>query len=549
MQQLQSDMVEYTQEMDMQEKFISILHHDSRHGFVKIMKLYNNRKPVGYATKDYRSLIVDDMDCNAYITLNSFRKPNKDAQNLYSINCIYLDLDLHSANQDYIDFCVENTMKILKKEYETKELPVPSMITKTGRGLGLYYVLDRSIPNVAASKNAIDFWKLVYKGYADTIRKVLAYHTDVLELDSTSISDVSRIVRLPGTINQKNNKRCELIETAGKYFSLRELSTYITDYINSHNEKKRKEPAPKKLNKIISMATYKHPYLRSTVIKLERLQSNFNDKCTDKRRELMCFYYYNAAKQIDYANASDNLIAFNEGFKEPLSYNELKHAMESVDSNKSIYGDYEGYYKISDKTIINKLDLTEEEQSVCGFGCGALKKQRREEAKEKTRKKKEERNSIVISLVKDHPELTYDVIANEVGISIRTLKNILADAGISRYGKTMEKWELTEESQEEINVSSQGSKKLNPTTCENYIPTSNNRQDNVLTKKNKDDFSFIPKKCKKLPISLKSSVYKGNTRDEIKDNAGNIVRVKADDTGQLYFCDAFKRYIGHWKIL
>ena len=116
MQQLQSYRQTYqvcTEEMDMQEKFIR--HHDSRQGFVKIMKLYGNRNPVGYATKDYKSIIVDDKNCNAYITLNSFRKPNKDAENLYSINCLYFDLDLHCANQEYIDFCVDNTLNILNQ--------------------------------------------------------------------------------------------------------------------------------------------------------------------------------------------------------------------------------------------------------------------------------------------------------------------------------------------------------------------------------------------------------------------------------------------------
>lgn len=552
MQQLQSYRQTYqvcTKEMDMQEKFIHILHHDSRQGFVKIMKLYGNRNPVGYATKDYKSIIVDDRNCNAYITLNSFRKPNKDAENLYSINCLYFDLDLHCANQEYIDFCVENTLHILKKEYESKELPVPSMVTKTGRGLGLFYVLDRSIPNIKSSKNAIDFWKIIYEGYADSIRRILSYHTDVLELDSTSISDVSRIVRIPGTINQKNNRRCELIDIEGKYYSLRELYSYVSDYIDTHNDRRKKENSAKRLNKIISIAAYKQPYLRSTIIKLERLQANYNDTCTDKRRELMCFYYYNATKQIDHANASKNLIVFNEGFEKPLPHKELKHVMASVDSNKSIYGDYEGYYKISDKTIVKKLDLTEEEQKVCGFGLGALKQKRREEAKENTRKKKEERNNRIITLVVNHPELTYDAIAIEVGVSVRTVKSVLAEAGINRYEVFRKRGELTAQNNEaKKTASSQGSKK-NLTICtKNCKSLEKNRQVIVEINKNTDDLSIMSKKCKKLPVSLKSSAYKGDTKWETKDKYKDKAQLKEDSTGQLYFRDAFKRHFGYWQI-
>lgn len=547
-----------------QEKFISILHHDSRGGFAKIMKFYPNKKPYGYASKVYNELIVKDKKCDAYITLNTFNKPSKNTKNLYSINCIYFDLDLHISNQEQIDFCIENTLKILEKEFEAGELPVPTIITNSGRGLGLYYVLNNSIPNVSSSKKTIEYWKLVYNALYDSIERVLSLQNDVLELDSTSKADASRIVRLPGTVNTNNGKEC-VIEKINcdmygnvQYHTLRKLATYVKDYIDAHNKEKQLKRESAKIysnKKIINFTTYKMPFLYTNMKRLEMLQANFNSACTDKRRELMCFYYYNSIKQLDSVNASKKLIVFNEGFAVPLDLSELNHVMESVDNNKAQYGNYAGYYRISNKTMEERLNLTEDEKSVCGFSNGCFAKDlRRKESKENNKKIKEQRDKEVIELVTMHPEMTYEEISDRVGFSLRTIKNILKKNNIRRYNKNSDDVEKITDSKYENDTSVTEDKEIyedNSNKDSDNIPDNKINAKELMDEKKNEKFFVMSKKCKNLPASLKSSsIYddiKGNNiteQDGIMNNIankGDNEKLGEDDTGQLYFTDVFKK--------
>lgn len=466
------------------EKFLNILHHDSRNGFVKMMKFYSDSKRKGYATKDLSELYFSQYEnCNSYVTINSFKSIEKSADNFFSINAMYFDLDMHGYRQDYIDFCTENTLATLNKSFEAEDLPYPTMITKTGRGLGLYYVLNKSIPNLKASQKAVAYWKAIYSALFNRISSSLSLHNDVLELDSTSKCDIARIVRVPGTKNLNNGRLCKLDrisyrkDDSVQYYSLPELAYYVSDLL----ERKPKKKVKKKVDNIVNFNAYKFPFLKSRLAKLEALQQNFNDVCTEKRRELMCFFYYNSAKQLDPKNSMVLLYAFNDGFNVPLPHEELIHVMDSVDSNKAPQGNYEGYYKIKEKHIIEKLGLTEEEISVCGFG-GSVKQHQRELTKEQNRLKKAKRDKAIIEMVLMSPEMTYDEIAKIHGVSLRTLKNIVSEAGISRYNK-------------QCLVSDDEIKAEDKIIIEEEIIEMEQR------------ISFLAEKCKKMPVSLKSSVH------------------------------------------
>ena len=477
-------------EINEQQQFIEILHHDYRGGFIKRTKL-NGSDVINYATKEYHTIECYDEKFNTYITLNSFSKPSKNAKFIHSINCIYFDLDCHSWNQDYIDSCVDNTASILKREFESDEIPVPTMITSTGRGLGLFYVLKRSIANTVNTRKSIRYWEVIYKLLYKKIKSILDLHEDVLSIDPTSVADKSRIVRMPLTKNQNNGRICHIKyihkEKSGeiKYYDLSELGQYV-------KEEQLEIPAKQKNSegvKIVNFNAYKLPFLASRMKKLELLQANFNDACTNRRRELMCFFYFNCAKQLNPTTAADVLYIFNEGFQHPLELGELDHVMDSVNSNKPKFGGYEGYYRITDKYIMEKLELSEEEKVICGFGI-SQKELQREKTKKANREKKAARNKQIEEMILSHPELTYDEIADQIKVSVRTVKNVASKAGIRRYGN---------------NVSEKSCQKA---------------------KRNVKDDVIIVEKCKKMPESLYSGVYYSDTEDTLNQNKENSDNVK-----------------------
>lgn len=433
--------------LNQQQLFIETLFHDYKFGFVTRLK-FQDGKTIKYSTKEYKLLESYEKNCNTYISLNTFSRPDKNSKNLHSINCLYFDLDCHGKSQIFIDECINNTYKVLNNAIKSGQFPQPTMITESGRGLGLFFVLKKSIANTENTRKSINFWKIIYKCLFQKLTDMLSDKKNVLETDSTSIGDVSRIVRMPMTTNTNNNRECRLAYLAKDnigmpvYYDLRELNEYVKDIKIYKNKPIVKKKAVKPVSKIISFNAYKYPFLSSLMEKLERLQERYNNTCTNKRRELMCFYYYNAAKQIR-SDASNSLYLFNEGFLEPLPESELKHVMKSVDLNKPQYGNYEGFYKIKTETIITKLNLTEEEKEVCGF-IGGLKAKKREEAKKKTQTLKAKRDAKVVNMIIDHPELTYEDIAIEFNVSVRTIKSIAAKNNISRYSKDGQKKVLSQ---------------------------------------------------------------------------------------------------------
>lgn len=469
-------------EINEQQQFIEILHHDYRGGFIKRTKL-NGSEVINYATKEYHTIECYDEKFNTYVTLNSFSKPSKNAKYVHSINCIYFDLDCHSWNQNYIDSCIDNTAAILKREFETEEIPAPTMITSTGRGLGLFYVLKRSIANTVNTKKSIRYWEVIYKLLYKKIKSILDLYEDVLNIDPTSVADKSRIVRMPLTKNQNNGRMCTIKhiykEKSGKikYYDLSELGQYV-------KEEQLEIPTKQKNSKnvkVVSFNAYKLPFLSARMKKLELLQANFNAACTNRRRELMCFFYFNCAKQLNPKTAADVLYIFNEGFQHPLELSELDHVMDSVNSNKPKFGGYEGYYRITDKYIMEKLELSEEEKVICGFGI-SKKSLQREKIKQANKEKKAARNKQIVEMIISHPELTYDEIADQIKVSVRTIKNVASKAGIRRYGNT-----------------------VSEKSCQK-------------AKRNVKDDVIIVEKCKKMPESLNSGVYYLDKEDLLSQN-------------------------------
>lgn len=521
-------------ELNPQQKFIEILHHDYRFGFVKRMKLKKGAQAVSFATQEYKNLESYDRDYNTYISLNAFTKPSKAAKHIRNINAIYLDLDLHCYNQEHIDFCIANTKAILKREIEDQNFPEPTMMTNTGRGLGLFFVLKRSIANTANTKKQITYWECAYRAIADKLNHILSLENDVLELDTTSIADKSRIVRLPMTVNQNNKRICTLDQIAYnpdntvKYYDLKDLVAYINEYMpipeHVQNEKK------KRMERVINFNHYKFPFLAERLKRLERLQKRYNQECTNKRRELMCFLYYNTLKQLNPDQARISLYVYNESFDEPLDQEELEHVILSVNSNKPSFGKHEGFYLISDKWIIEKLDLSEEEKTYSGFGS-SRKAALRAEKKLANQKKKEERNRRILQFAIAHPEMTYEEIAESFAIGISTLKRVLSASGYSRYQKGNATEQLNLEI-EEISASEED--------CHNEVAVGkkmpkikeiSNIEDSCESFVHTDNI-FLYKKVQKVPLSLYGVYYHGSTGGNSDADSGYIIEM---DTGQLRF--------------
>lgn len=432
------------EDIDEQDLFLSILYHDSRGGNAIRMLLGEDQGSTPYvrhfANKDYHKIGYRSIKYNAYASLNTFRSYKRKSDEVYNLSGIFIDLDGHDFKSiEKMDAAIEKTKKRLKKAYEDGEITAPTMITSTGRGLGIFYILSTSIANSNKAKKSIHYLEQVRAALTAKYKHILS-GKGYLEVDTT-VKDYARVCRIPLTMNRKINRWCRLIHVSytdeGEivYYDLKQLAkdNHLFDEIN----KVKKEIVSRK---VVSLDAYRMPFLTIRLQKLELLQELRKFVCTGSR-EYMIFIYYNAAKQI-YGDTGAVAVTkeFNQKFVEPLSEIELDHAFNVTDKNVPPTGDYEGFYKLPDAWIVDVLEVTDEENSKCHFG--ASKRQiERQNTKAANTSKREKRNKEIAEHIIAHPEEKYPDIAVTFGVSESMIYRICKQYDIHRYkNKESEKY-------------------------------------------------------------------------------------------------------------
>lgn len=231
---------------------------------------------------DYLQVPLDFGKFDSYVSINNFRpKGRRTKTDCTQVNGFFFDMDCHNLEQEEIDVRIKRTLQALNCAVHDQVLPLPTMTTNSGRGLGVFFLLEDPMPinrfttahayNQYASDYAHD--RFLYSGENDHApleeemnqellkdKKKLSYYRylytelslilkgilaqaekdlgPVLELDGTSINDVARICRIPGSWNTKAGRYCRLLTNSGKFWSLKELDAYIPEELKEHKKEK-----------------------------------------------------------------------------------------------------------------------------------------------------------------------------------------------------------------------------------------------------------------------------------------------------------------------
>ena len=409
-------------------EFLSRLYHDRRGGQMIRMKMQEEQVDQ-FSTCDLQELAATGTDmANVYTTVNTFRGQKRSADKLYNYCSIFVDLDCHASDPDVIRRAKEHTVAILEKAYTAGILAVPTLITDTGRGFGLQYVLKKSIANVSNNYKQRNLFKIVRRRILQKYQEILAADKIAAQPDPTAIDD-ARVCRIPGTYNRSAGCYCRLIYASEKYYELAELveGCRLWKWIDDKSYQERNIDRKVKKANICNFNEYRFPFLKARLEQLEKLQDLRGNKCTDSCREQLLFIAYSSMTQLDSESAQEKLQVLNARFTDPLPQAELDHIVEETDA---VVG-YQnvGYYNLSDRYVIETLDLTKEEISQLGIGAGLKRTAERQLA----RQKKEEKKKKVIELLKQVDRLTYEEIAEATGVSRRTVCNIAKMEGVSRH--------------------------------------------------------------------------------------------------------------------
>ncbi len=434
----------YTYEQDMETEkrvFLRTLYHDKRGG--QMIRLRKKGDQVDQlSTCDMGELAATGTDfVDVYTTVNTFRGYKRTSDRVFNFGSIYIDLDCHSDDPEQIQAAKMRTVEILEIAFSDGRLAVPTMITDSGRGFGLQYILEKSIANTWKTEKTQAFYKKTRKCLYEKYQEILSADKRAAQPDA-SVLDDARVCRIPGTYNVTADTYCRLIGVSGKFYELSDLvqECHLWDWKSDEEYKKVKEEKERKKKEIasrpvVSFAEYKMPFLSTRLEQLEKLQTMRGEGCTDSCREQMLFIAYSALKQLDPAKAALRLQEMNKNFTAPLPQAEIEHIIQETD--QSVGTDHKGYYKLSNAYVVDMLAITDAEVKELGIGQGLKRAADRKAAKDK---KRATRKKIVELLTQ--PDLTYKQIAETAGVSRRTVCTIAKAEGLMRYSKPEEKTEI-----------------------------------------------------------------------------------------------------------
>ncbi|MDG5854903.1 DNA-binding response regulator [Clostridium beijerinckii] len=414
-------------------KNISILH-EGDDGYIAIAA----KKDKEYVQYHYK---VDDLtynigkavslDANIYMTPNSFFMPKRKIENIRKLNALYIDIDYYNIEK-LKSYDHERILAILENDYFGQDVPEPSFVIYTGRGLAIYWLIE-PVPI-----KVLPLWNSIQKFFVDKLKDMGA--------DSKSI-DGARIMRLAGSINDKTGLRSKLyMYDENLVYTLRDIQNdylpQLTPYIKNPAYKGKGRKA-----KVVNFYTlYSLHYARlNDILKLQELRSGYcrnNDgKLTEEgQREFMCFLYryWYCCYCNDPGQALENALEFNQGFRKPLVNNEVeKITMQAekayekwlLDSPNGVYK--RGGYNYKNETLIEKLNITDEEMKVMTTIINPSEKLRRKLLKERESRrnedgltKREQQKRDTIKAVQELKEqgLSQSSVSKELGKGIATVK-------------------------------------------------------------------------------------------------------------------------------
>ena len=316
--------------------YINTLHKNSE-GFITVAKMKKHWQQ--YYFEGINDLSINLNDKDVYISQNTFNNRSRRLTHLKELKALYIDIDCYKVNlsKEAIKYFLENDLY--------GQIPVPNMLIDSGRGL--YYIIFLENTKV----EDLPKWQLVERYLYEKLKNLGA---DNKALDAT------RVLRVVGSTNSKNNELVKVIDTYDYQYTLDEI---IENYIPEVNEDRKEKQKPLgerkkgRKKKFVSLFNlYNLYYTRFKDIK--KLVEIRNYEMTGYREiTLFLIRYFLNVYHGDDDLVMEEVIEINNSFTEPLEINEVFNATRS-----GAIGATESVYKYSNDKLIKLLDITPSEQ-------------------------------------------------------------------------------------------------------------------------------------------------------------------------------------------
>ena len=313
-------------------KYINIIHGDSKGWITKAKICDKEYKQWHYKYKDLIELKFDED--NVYITLNTFYKTYRRIECIKELNALFIDLDTYKT-----DFTKEQILINLNENHFKQSMPIPNFIIDSGRGLYLIWLIKK-VPSMG-----LPLWKAVEEYFYKTLKE---FGADRQALDAT------RILRVPGSFNSKTHTEVKIIDNYDYLYELREIQS---EYMPELSEKAPvRRGRPLKIKYIFRERSLYHARILDLIKLCELREYDLKG-----HRELILFLYryYLCYFTEDIEKALYDTLELNSMFRQPLTENEVTRATKSAEK---VYKDQNKDYKYKNETLINLLEISDEEQ-------------------------------------------------------------------------------------------------------------------------------------------------------------------------------------------
>lgn len=291
----------------------------------------------GYKQWHYKYAELKDLDMtgeNIFITPNTFYSTRRRLEFLKELNALFIDLDYYKTK-----FNKEQILMDLEENHFNKSIPIPNYVIDSGRGMYLIWLIN-SVPG-----KALPLWK--------AIQEYLFYNLKSFGADRQAL-DATRVLRVPGSINSKSRTVVDILDAYEYIYDLREIQS---EFLPELKPEVKKCGRPKKINFIFRERSLYYARIQD-LIKLCELREY--DLKGHREFLLFLYRYYLCSFTEDTKKALDDVLELNSMFIHPLPQRE---AIKATRSAEKCFLDKDKQYKYKNITLIELLEITEEEQT------------------------------------------------------------------------------------------------------------------------------------------------------------------------------------------
>ena len=414
-------------------EYIKHLYSDDLSGYIQVAQLEDGQvvKIFNTEQKGIRKIVYEQRgEKDMFISPNSFYIPRRSSDNIRHYRALFIDLDLdiHSKTEAaYEVYLLADSGRV----------PVPTMIVDSGRGLHCYWRIDHA-PKAAA---------YTWQELQDYLYRQLKHlGADIKATDS------SRLLRLPDTINSRNNALCKIMIVNDNRYSMYDLREKYLHY------KKKDKPEPGKRSSGKSRGKVSRLF-NSYTLHMARADDmeticRLRDYEVEGYRNsiLHCYAYWKGIYIRDPEQLTEKTQDLNYKFRVPLKDPEIKAIVKSTGRAIEKFIDYEqgmrsgedkrvskamkergGYWYTNDR-LIEMLNITEDEQRQLKTIISTKEKRRRDSLKKYQARRneagltqREQQKQDRIKAVKELAEqgLNQTEAAKEIGITKARVNQII----------------------------------------------------------------------------------------------------------------------------